>query len=198
MDLSSYSIPISMLRQHCFCPRIPFFYLIRELKPVTGQWVSQGSRFHEIMQRQIKRRTFEHHGLLGETQVKTGIPLKGKTLPLHGICDGVLINQGVNCYPFEFKMGERYVLNRGTLVQLSAYSLLYEENFGVSVSKAFIIVGKKHKPVPIEITNERRVEVKYVAEAIIKNCSLATLPSSTATDKQCAQCEFLNFCADRL
>ena len=112
MDTDSFSVPVSLLRQYAFCPRIPFFYLIRNLHPPFRPWVKQGLGFHEKTQMLAKRR-------------------KGKTLR-------------------------------------------------------------------IEFSEEIREKVRVITQKILTDCEEALMPSTAASDKQCSQCEYLNFCNDRL
>lgn len=44
--MEQFNLPVSMLRQHCFCPRIPFFQLMRGIQPVGPMWLQQGLNHH--------------------------------------------------------------------------------------------------------------------------------------------------------
>ena len=48
MDSSNReSLPVSYIRQFCFCPRIPFLSVFLEIKPPSPLWVQDGVDFHE-------------------------------------------------------------------------------------------------------------------------------------------------------
>lgn len=48
MDSSNReSLPVSYIRQFCFCPRIPFLSVFLEIKPPPPLWVQDGVDFHE-------------------------------------------------------------------------------------------------------------------------------------------------------
>ncbi len=106
MDTDSFSVPVSLLRQYAFCPRIPFFYLIRNLHPPFWPWVKQGLGFHEKTQMLAKRRNLSRFGLTGEFTLEADVALKSETLHLHGICDAVLTLVSAQMVPLEFKMKE--------------------------------------------------------------------------------------------
>lgn len=197
MDFNSCSIPVSLLRQHCFCPRIPFFSLVKGISPTTNQWVSQGKEFHDQMQSLVKRRSLVHFGLEEPYNFKTNVKLKSHKWPMHGICDAVLFSND-GCTPFEFKFYAQPRLSTGTIVQLTAYSMILEELFSTPVTRAFAITGPRQKPIPIEITDKRKHLTLVYLDKIIENGEKGLLPHSCATVNQCSQCEFLNFCADRL
>lgn len=197
MDLDFYSIPISLLRQQCFCPRIPYFYLLRELQPQVGFWVNQGKDYHERMQDLMKRRVLTHYGITETVSIKFNVALKSERLGLHGICDCVLFGEA-QCYPIEFKLGKYNLRQRGTQVQLAAYALLCEEQFGLAVKQGFVINPRELKPHRIFIDIEQREYVKQIVSEIQNNCQKAIMPDSSASEAQCSQCEFLNFCGDRL
>ena len=62
--VTEYSdLPISLLRQYCFCQRIPFLILVRGLTPPRGAWVSRGIDFHMAMNKLMKRRDLSRFGL---------------------------------------------------------------------------------------------------------------------------------------
>lgn len=75
MDTDSFSVPVSLLRQYAFCPRIPFFYLIRNLHPPFRPWVKQGLGFHEKTQMLAKRRNLSRFGLTGEFTLEADVSL---------------------------------------------------------------------------------------------------------------------------
>lgn len=52
-----------MLRQHCFCPRIPFFQLMRGIQPVGPMWLQQGLNHHVREEMLAKRRKLSRFGI---------------------------------------------------------------------------------------------------------------------------------------
>ena len=46
MAMKQYDIPISMLRQYCFCPRVVYYHLVRQITSSEKLWVTQGINEH--------------------------------------------------------------------------------------------------------------------------------------------------------
>ena len=194
MDLSSYSVPISMLRQYCFCPRIPFFNEIRGLNPADRPWMKQGLTYHQKQAMLNKRRKLQRYGV-SEGKLEHNVRLKGCALPMHGIADAILVNGNEVC-PIEFKL-EAVQIRRGQIMQLMAYGILAEEYYGIPFRRGFILYGHRGKTAEVVATNARRKEVENIVEALLAIFGTQLMPESSASASQCGQCEYLNFCADR-
>ena len=76
--------------------------------------------------------------------------------------------------------------------------MLLEEKYSTNITKGFILYGKKGKTIPIEITQGRRKTVLDFLEKIISSGNKGVIPASDASTNKCSQCEYLNFCADRM
>ena len=63
MDMNQFNLPVSMLRQYCFCPRIPYFYIARNITPVEKEWMSQGIEEHKRQEMLSKRRNLSRFGI---------------------------------------------------------------------------------------------------------------------------------------
>lgn len=67
MDSSNReSLPVSYIRQFCFCPRIPFLSVFLEIKPPPPLWVKDGVDFHEKAAMLQKRRKLSKFNLSGK------------------------------------------------------------------------------------------------------------------------------------
>lgn len=190
----SYSLPVSLLTQFHFCPRIPYFQELLKIKPFYPQWVDQGREFHESQKQIFKHRTLKRFGM--ETAKQTfNIKLHSITLQIHGILDSLLIST-TNVYPVEFKLSNRKP-QRGQIIQLTAYAMLLEDQMKQSCSKGFILCGKKGKCYPIDITDFYRDKVLKTKNEILSCFEKSYLPDSSASSSQCTQCEYINYCNDR-
>lgn len=171
---------------------------MRGITPIEKKWMQQGEEFHQYIDLLNKRRNLSQYGLNGEFKLLSSLSLNSEALGLHGICDAVLVVNKIQFYPIEYKLQENISHIKGIQIQLVAYAMLVEEKFQTNVKKAFLLYGKKGKTYPIKLTSSLRADVKQIADNIKRDCVNCILPNSTATDAQCGQCEFLNFCADRL
>lgn len=177
MDSSNReSLPVSYIRQFCFCPRIPFLSVFLEIKPPPPLWVKDGVDFHEKAAMLQKRRKLSKFNLSGKGVFKSNIYLKSSVYPIHGIADGIFIMEDGEIIPLEFKAQDNFVASRGHVLHL---------------------YGKKGKSLRVDFAEERKKKVIEIAQKIISSFETGLLPDSPATSAQCGQCEFLNFCGDR-
>lgn len=192
------SVPVSLLRQYCFCPRIPYFLLVKGIQPVETPWMKQGESYHEKQTLLNKRRSFERYGLDGNIRIEHRVSLRSELLRLHGICDAMLFKDDQPMAIVEFKSRVKTKLNMGEIIQMAAYSMICEVEFGRQFSFGYILSGDKGKVKPVSINPETKLKVLQVRDALIAQCEECLLPDSSASILQCGQCEYLNYCADRL
>jgi CRISPR-associated exonuclease Cas4 len=191
------SLPISIIRQHCFCPRIPYFSMVLGITPPLQPWMKSGVTFHEKMAMLEKRRKLTNFGLKEDCRFENGFPIKSRRLGIHGICDGILISATGDVYPLEFKEVDVGFIKRGHRMQLIAYAMVLSEIYARPVNAAFLLFGLKGKVCRVDIDEAGKESCLRLISEIKKNLTDEVLPASPATEKQCCQCEFLNFCADR-
>ena len=140
MDSSNReSLPVSYIRQFCFCPRIPFLSVFLEIKPPSPLWVQDGVDFHEKAAMLQKRRKLSKFNLSGKGVFKSNIYLKRSVYPIHGIADGIFIMEDGEIIPLEFKAQDNFVASRGHILQLTGYAILLEEKFQREVKQGFIL-----------------------------------------------------------
>ncbi len=190
----SYSLPISLLRQYCFCPRIPYYLELLQIKPSAPLWVQQGGEFHVTMENLLPRRTLHQFGLEG-AEIRKNFNVKSERLRIHGILDFLLIADNA-VVPLEIKTGSGSP-TRGQVMQLAAYGFAAEEMLNKLFSFGFLINGKKGKNYRIERTSELEKDVEITIYNLNRDLHAMLLPESAAKASQCAQCEFISFCNDR-
>lgn len=197
MVMKQYDIPISMLRQYCFCPRIVYFYLVRQLTPSEKLWMKQGIDEHNRQSMLNKRRNLSRYHICSDNwRIKNNIELYNKNLSIHGICD-CIIETSDEIIVVEFKSNANLICSTGVKVQLCAYVMCCEEKYNISINRGFILYGRKGQTYEILIDEKLRAKTIEVVDNIRKIIDTETLPDSTAEARKCCQCEFFNFCADR-
>jgi len=72
-----------------------------------------------------------------------------------------------------------------------------EELYERPCKSLFILYGDKGKTHHIRFDQKLREDVISKIEDIKASFEKPMLPASSASDAQCGQCEYLNFCADR-
>lgn len=189
-----YEIPVSMLRQYLFCPRIIHFKIVRNLTPEYPFWVEDGQREHQHREELIKKRSPE---LLKRYQGKLvfNLPLRSRRYDLFGVVDGALIGPQY-VIPIEFKQRLGAAL-RGALMQLIGYGLVLEDIYQVPFSQAIILAGKNGRPTLYKIGDAERSKCLTLIQEIKDVIDSPLIPESSASAPQCQQCEYLNFCGDR-
>lgn len=195
MILSSY--PVSMLRQHLFCPRIPYFANVRDIHPTSPMWTAQGTSWHEVQLRLSKRRNLSRFGLdEGFKLSGVNVSVRSERLQLHGICDAVLASDDELC-PVELKSTYSSAHSLATQVQLLAYAVALHEMTGKGVKKAFILFGDRGQVLSVGVTEAAIEKVERICAEMRNNFESCLLPESSASEGKCCQCEYRNFCADR-
>ena len=195
MTQSSY--PISMLRQHLFCPRIPYFANVRDIHPVPPTWTGQGIAWHEVQLRLAKRRNLSRFGLGDRFRLDgVNVSVQSTLLHLHGICDAVLAAEDEIC-PIELKKTYQSAFSQATKIQLLTYAIALQEMTGKKVRKAFILYGDRGQTLPISVTESGIRNVERICAEMRRNFESCLLPDSPASEAKCCQCEYRNFCADR-
>ncbi len=190
----SFSLPISLLRQYCFCPRIPYFQELLKLNPPKPVWVKQGEDLHENQERTFKHRTLKRFDLVQAKQ-EFNVFVSASDLQLHGTVDSLLISDE-EIYPIEFKLSG-YKPTKGQVLQLTAYAMVAEYQYNLSCRQGFILFESRGKTYPIVFTPKDKEQVIVVRDHILSDLEKSYLPNSPATPAQCTQCEYLNHCNDR-
>ena len=191
---ASYSIPVSMIRQFCFCPRIFYFEEVLSLHPEKPLWVDQGVAYHFKEMSLFKRRSLKKFNL-SDAIKHYELPMYSELLSIHGKAD-LLLETDEFIIPVEIKT-QTSKPSRGQIYQLCAYGLLGELQFKKKCSKGFFLLKTKDKTFPVSLTEEVKNDVKKVINNIHQVACENILPDTSATTNQCNQCEYINFCNDR-
>ena len=190
----SYSLPINLIRQYCFCPRIPYFQELLKLDPPRPLWVKQGEDFHLKQEKVFKYRTLKRFHL-EQAKQEFNVFVSADNLQLHGVIDSVLLSADA-IYPIEFKLNG-YKPNKGQILQLTAYAMVATQKYDLPCDKGFILYTNKGKTNPIVFKSKDKEQVIFIRDRILDNLEKSYLPDSPATPAQCTQCEYLNHCNDR-
>lgn len=188
-------LTVSDVRQHVYCPRIPFFRLGARLRHrfVTAA-MQEGSEEHRRTEALEQRRSLRVYGLAdGERHLD--VALRSERLALSGRLD-LAIARGSEVIPVEFKH-TRAGLGLHHKYQLTAYGMLAEERFGRPARRAFVyfIPGKRAEEVAISPAT--RAYTRRVLGAIRAGVASERMPPGTRRLERCRVCEFLPYCNDR-
>lgn len=188
------TLPVSLLRQWAYCPRIPF---IREILGSSGKpahWVQQGVRFDEVEHLLQRDRRLKRLGLESYRRHRR-IALRSESLGVHGIPDLMLVGHS-DIVVADYKL-DGGPIRRGTRLQLGAYGLLATEHFGLPIAGLLVIFGKPVRASAIPYTPILVDEVHSAIAKLRHVLAAGRLPTSDAGPEKCGICEHLNFCNDR-
>ena len=187
------TLPVSLIRQYAFCPRIPWFNLVMGWHPPSPLWTQQGVQWHERQQMLQKRRSLKPFGIPA-AHYHHNVRLYDAELGVHGIAD-TLMETADEIIPLEYKHTTRKP-TRGHILQLATYGLLAQNHFNKPARRGFILYGNRGQTLPIEIT-PYQPQVENIISEIRKTLELTLIPPSPATAHQCTQCEYHTYCNDR-
>ncbi|AHY48057.1 cas4: CRISPR-associated protein Cas4 (plasmid) [Rubrobacter radiotolerans] len=186
------SLTVTDVRQHVYCPRIPYYrYTMPLERPVTAK-MDLGKEEHDSTSQKEARRTLKTYGLKdGERHF--GVNLYSERLRLRGKID-LVIRTSRELIPVEYKMAASLGLHHK--YQLAAYAMLAEHSLGGSVTRAFVYLTPTRRAVEVPITAAMRDRVREVLEAIRTSAQDERLPRPTPYRKRCSGCEYRRFCGD--
>jgi len=189
-------IPINLIRQYHFCPRIVYYNLLTNIKPIYPRHVSLGDDYHKLQEKLSKNRKFKKLKIDFEKIIYNQY-FEDEDLEISGIIDLALITK-TSVIPIEFKENLTKKPSYSHILQLYGYGYLLQKNYNLDFTQAFIIYDKGIKFHHINITPKIKKDFLNTLKNIKEIVNKGILPYSSATEKQCFQCEYLNFCDDRI
>jgi len=188
-------IPINLIRQYHFCPRIVYYNLLTNIKPTYPKHVQLGSDYHTLQNKLIKHRRFKKLKI-NYTDIITEQYIEDKELGIGGIVDLFFICKD-EVVPIEFKFIEKKP-SFSNILQVVAYGLILEKEYNLPFKKAYIIYSNNIKFYKVEDIQKYKKSLFKTINEINEIVQLGILPDSSANEHKCSQCEYLNFCDDRL
>ena len=193
MEFSENLIAISDIRQHIFCPRIPWYSRVMNFKPPEQGWVTQGRHWHAEQKTRHKRRVCNY--LFGELTHNQEVYVQSTKLGIHGYVDEI-INNSKQSVVIEYKVDS----SKPTLaqkLQLAAYAIAAQEYLNFEVVAAVLFKGNANKQYQITLDEKLKIQLFQVIREIKTNLNCQRLPFSNASEAKCEQCEYLRYCNDR-
>ena len=189
-------IPISLIRQYHFCPRIVYFAMLTNIKPIYPKYVKLGLEYHDIQSKLSKNRKFKKLGIEFE-RIIIDRYLEDETLQIGGKVDLALLNKS-QVIPIEFKNIKPKHPSWSHILQLYGYGYLLSKNYNLEFKQAIILYSNNVKLFKIDITPKIESAFFKTLEKIKEIIDKNTFPDSSASISKCVQCEYLNFCGDRI
>ena len=192
--MSHLELTVTDVRQHTYCPRIPYYRYVMPLeRPVTAK-MDLGKEEHETTSVKEARRTLKAYGMK-EGERRFGVNLYSERLGLRGKIDMVILTPH-EVIPVEYKMAAAIGLHHK--YQLTAYATLAEHAFGGTVSRTFVYLTPAKKAQEVPITSAMREHVKKILAELRTSIEDERLPRPTPHRRRCTDCEYRRFCGDVL
>ena len=192
--MSTLELTVTDIRQHVYCPRIPYYrYTLPLERPVTAK-MDLGKEEHETTSAKEARRTLKAYGIK-EGERRFGVDLYSESLGLRGKIDMVIFTPH-EVIPVEYKMAAGIGLHHK--YQLTAYAMLAEHTFGGTVTRAFVYLTPARKAREVPITAAMRGHVKKILVRLHDSIENERLPRPTPHRRRCTDCEYRRFCGDVL
>ncbi len=187
------SIPINLIRQHQFCPRIPWYKLVLKFDPPEQAWMIQGKQWHDKQHDLQKRRVslYSSDNAIHHHEAWVHCPELG----IHGQVDHLIEEQEYSIV-IEYKIDSK-TPTLGQKLQVIGYIFAARTTFDKPVKFGVILKGHKLKQHRIQMTPLLEDQFHNNLFAIKKNVQIGYLPDSSAEHAKCAQCEYLRYCNDR-
>ena len=115
-------IPVNLIRQFHFCPRIVYYSLLTNIKPVYPKHVELGLKYHEVQEKLSKNRKFKKLKIDYQKIVLNKF-LEDTELGIYGKVDLVLIAKE-EVVPIEFKFIKPKKPSYSHILQLFGYGYL--------------------------------------------------------------------------
>lgn len=197
MAVSNDLLPLTVsdVRQHVYCPRIPYFRLGLRLphRFVTGA-MQEGIAQHQRTTNLEHRRSLRAYGL-AEGAREFDVQMRAPALALSGRID-MIIRCESEVIPVEFKNTEAGIgLNHK--YQLAAYAMLAEGHYQAPVRGTFVYFIPAKEARPVEISPAMRAYTRRVLNEIRRSVGEERMPLGTRVLGRCRVCEFLPYCNDR-
>jgi len=192
--LSPLELTVTDVRQHTYCPRIPYYRYTMPLERPTTAKMDLGKEEHETTSAKEARRTLKAYGIK-EGERCFGVDLYSKSLGLRGKIDMVILTHH-EAIPVEYKMAAAIGLHHK--YQLTAYAMLAEHTLNRTVTRAFVYLTPAKRAVEVPITAAMREHVRGILAGLRSSVAYERLPRPTPHRKRCTDCEYRRFCGDVL
>lgn len=187
-------IPINLIRQYKFCPRIVYYNLLTNIKPIYPRQVSLGVGYHTLQNEMLNSRKFKKFHIEYEKIISDKY-FENESLNICGKVDLVFLTKD-EVIPVEFKHIDKKP-SYSHILQLVGYGILLEKEYQKKFTQAFVVYSNNMKFYKININTKHKKDFFDVIKNIETIISNDILPNSSANENQCIQCEYLNYCDDR-
>ncbi len=180
-------IDVSDVVQFLYCPRKLYFIKVAGFRIVRAK-MEEGMRVQEEVLKKLERIAEKMKGRL-----LTNVMLESDRHGIVGRLDALILVKDL-AYPIDVKFSKFSSVSYAWKMQLTAYSVLVEENFGFRVEKALIyLVSEKELLKEVLISQEDKKALLKILEEIRTLLESESYPK-VLKSKRCNYCEMAKFC----
>jgi len=187
------TIPVTDLKQWAYCARVVYYHRVL---PGVGQatWkMREALNAQDLVERLETRRGLREYGWEGARR-RFGVWLADEGLGVSGKLDLLLEREGEGAgVDFKLTSGEMGDNHR---MQLSGYAMLVEACCGLRVETAFVYRIPDDRVFAFGVTAAWKARVREAVAGVRELERTGWCPEATAVRARCAECEYVNFCAD--
>jgi len=197
-QLDPWYLRVTDLKQYEYCPRVVYYeYCLPGIRPITYK-MEAGLAAQDRAEALEERRSLRAYGL-SEGERHFNVTVTSAQLGYTGQIDMVIEVKGDErrLLPVDFKLSRREPGNHFKL-QLAAYALLLEENWGTPVDQAAIYLIPLRRAELFPLTTRLRNAAHRHLQTIRQLVEHQTMPAPTGQRSRCVNCEFRRFCNDVL
>ncbi len=179
-------IDVSDVVQYLYCPKKIYFLKVAGMR-IERPKMEEGKAAQKDVRRSIARFAEKMGG-----KVLTNIYMVSNKYGLKGVLDALIETSG-NLYPVDVKLSKFQSVSYPWKMQITAYAVLAEENFGKTVRSGFIYLIGMRKFLEVRVEPEDRKALKRIVDEIRKMVIEERYPK-TSKSKKCGYCEVFEFC----
>lgn len=187
---------VTDLKQWYYCPRILYYAVcLPKIRPTTYK-MEAGVEAGAAEEAKEARRSLQAYGLR-EGRREFHVRVESQRLGLRGEVDMVIWvgeHEPVEAIPVDYKLSR--VEGAHFKMQLAAYGLLLEEQFGIRVSRGFLYMIPEKRSKEVRFTPGLKNKTLETLEAMHAMLWGERLPEATPQRAKCVACEFRRFCND--
>jgi len=194
----NFSLTATHLLEYLFCSRFIYF------ENVLGIPEHQEKRFKVVKGRKIhKERAKINPGYLrkklGVMDKKLNVYLSSPA-GIRGIVDEILFLEDGSAAPLDYKYAEyKEKTFKNHKYQLTFYGKLIMDNYGVPVSKGFIVYTRsRNKVIEVPITDDMYKELGCIIKNMLDIIQKGFYPPPTRYKARCDDCCYKNICESRI
>ena len=186
-------IPVTDLKQWAYCPRIVYYHRVLPGAGKATFKMREALSAQDMIERLEMRRSLREYGWEGANR-RFALWLANEIVGLSGRLDLLLEHEGRGAVvDFKLTSGE---MGDNHQMQLSGYAMLVEACYGLQVETGFLYRILDDRVFTFAETAVWKTRVAVAVAAMQELERTAWCPEPTPVRACCAECEYVNLCAD--